>query len=64
MLNLAVPLTPPPPDTEAATISPAQFIASSPTRESIKSKILLPEVTKKQAQRFRLEPPRNPATRP
>jgi hypothetical protein len=38
MLNLAVPVTPPKPGSEAAEMSPAQFIVCSPTRDSVKRK--------------------------
>jgi hypothetical protein len=56
MLNLAVPITPPKPGSQAAQMSPAQFLVSSPTRASVKRKASLPKVTEMQAKRFCLEP--------
>jgi peptidoglycan hydrolase CwlO-like protein len=57
MLNLAVPVTPPKPGSKAAEMSPAQFIVSSPTQDSLKRKASLRTVTESQAKRFCLEPP-------
>jgi chromosome segregation ATPase len=57
MLNLAVPVTPPKPGSKAAEMSPAQFIVSSSTQDSVKRKASLRTVTESQAKRFCLKPP-------
>lgn len=59
MLNLADTITPPQAGSERAKMSPIKFIISSPTRDSVKRKASLPEVSERHAKQFRLEPPPN-----
>jgi hypothetical protein len=56
MLDLAVQLTPPRPDTVEAQMQPQEFLMSDTTIERIKRKASLPDISPKAKRRLRFEP--------